>query len=147
MLEGIVGISEVLRSVLSSVGRVAPTDVTVRISGETGTGKALVARRNDEARAVSGRARQDRATAGRRNDTTRRRDRIPAPGCGPGWIAQGAGAAGRRILGTTVISGMLFATGLAVFLVPVLFVAVERFSGAERRHAAPPDPAAAPSEA
>ena len=29
-------------------------------------------------------ARQNRATAGRGDDTTRRRDRVPAPGCGPG---------------------------------------------------------------
>src|SRR5260370_32727385 len=40
--------------------------------------------RDDEARAVSGRARQNRATAGRGDDTTRRRDRVRAPGCGPG---------------------------------------------------------------
>jgi hypothetical protein len=46
-----------------------------------------------------------------------------------------------------VISGMLAATGIAIFLIPVLFVAVERLSGAERRHAAPPDPAPEPSEA
>jgi HAE1 family hydrophobic/amphiphilic exporter-1 len=68
-------------------------------------------------------------------------------GCVPLWIAQGAGAAGRRILGTTVISGMLAATGIAVFLIPVLFVAVERLSGAERRRASPPEPASAPAEA
>ncbi len=59
-------------------------------------------------------------------------------GCVPLWIAQGAGAAGRRILGTTVISGMLAATGIAVFLIPVLFVVVQRLSGAERRRASPP---------
>src|SRR5437870_9971089 len=40
--------------------------------------------RDDEARAVSRRARQNRATAGRGDDTTRRRDRVRAPGCGPG---------------------------------------------------------------
>ena len=40
--------------------------------------------RDDEARAVRGRARQNRATAGRGDDTTRRRDRVRAPGCGPG---------------------------------------------------------------
>src|SRR5258706_411859 len=40
--------------------------------------------RDDEARAVRGRARQNRATAGRGHDTTRRRDRVRAPGCGPG---------------------------------------------------------------
>jgi len=39
--------------------------------------------RDDEARAVRGRARQDRATAGRGGDKTRRRDRVRAPGCGP----------------------------------------------------------------
>ena len=67
-------------------------------------------------------------------------------GCVPLWIASGAGAAGRRILGTTVISGMLAATGIAIFLIPVLFVVVERLSGAERRQA-PSRPAPAPSEA
>ena len=68
-------------------------------------------------------------------------------GCVPLWIAQGAGAAGRQILGTTVIAGMLAATGIAIFLIPVLFVAVERLAGAERRHARAAEPAAAPSEA
>jgi len=68
-------------------------------------------------------------------------------GCVPLWTAQGAGAAGRRILGTTVISGMLAATGIAIFLIPVLFVAVQRLSGAERRHAPPPEPAPTPAEA
>jgi HAE1 family hydrophobic/amphiphilic exporter-1 len=68
-------------------------------------------------------------------------------GCVPLWIAQGAGAAGRRILGTTVICGMLAATGIAVFLIPVLFVGIERLSGAERRRASPPAAASAPAEA
>jgi len=69
-------------------------------------------------------------------------------GCLPLWTARGAGAAGRRILGTTVISGMLAATGIAVFLIPVLFVAVQRLSGAERRHATtPPDAPPAPAKA
>ena len=40
--------------------------------------------RDDEARAVRGRARQNRATAGTGDDTTRRRDRVRAPRCGPG---------------------------------------------------------------
>ena len=44
MFEEIVGTSAVLRSVLSRVSRVAPTDSTVLITGETGTGKELVAR-------------------------------------------------------------------------------------------------------
>jgi multidrug efflux pump subunit AcrB len=54
-------------------------------------------------------------------------------GCVPLWIASGAGAAGRRVLGTAVIAGMLAATGIAIFLVPALFVLVERLAGTERR--------------
>ena len=52
-------------------------------------------------------------------------------GCVPLWIASGSGANSRRILGTVVISGMLAATAIAVFIIPVLFVVVERF--AERK--------------
>jgi multidrug efflux pump len=59
-------------------------------------------------------------------------------GCVPLWIASGAGAAGRQVLGTAVISGMLAATGLAIFVIPVLFVVVERLGGAERAGHTPP---------
>src|SRR5580692_6669034 len=44
MFEEIVGSSEPLRKVLAQVSRVAPTDSTVLIQGETGTGKELIAR-------------------------------------------------------------------------------------------------------
>jgi PAS domain S-box-containing protein len=44
MFEEIVGSSPALKSVLSSIMKVAPTDSTVLITGETGTGKELVAR-------------------------------------------------------------------------------------------------------
>ena len=44
MFEEIVGASEPLRKVLSQVAKVAPTDSTVLILGETGTGKELIAR-------------------------------------------------------------------------------------------------------
>ena len=44
MFEEIVGSSEALRRVLDQVSRVAPTDSTVLIQGETGTGKELIAR-------------------------------------------------------------------------------------------------------
>jgi PAS domain S-box-containing protein len=44
MFEEIVGSSLALRAVLSRVSKVAPTDSTVLITGETGTGKELIAR-------------------------------------------------------------------------------------------------------
>jgi formate hydrogenlyase transcriptional activator len=44
MFEEIVGSSEALRQVLKQVSKVAPTDSTVLILGETGTGKELIAR-------------------------------------------------------------------------------------------------------
>jgi HAE1 family hydrophobic/amphiphilic exporter-1 len=49
-------------------------------------------------------------------------------GCVPLWAAGGAGAASRRILGTVVIGGMLAATLIAVFLIPVTFDVIESFS-------------------
>ena len=47
-------------------------------------------------------------------------------GCVPLWTASGAGSVSRQIMGTTVIGGMLAATCIAIFIVPVLFVTVER---------------------
>ena len=44
MFEEIVGTSPALQSVLSRISKVAPVDSTVLITGETGTGKELVAR-------------------------------------------------------------------------------------------------------
>jgi formate hydrogenlyase transcriptional activator len=44
MFEEIVGISPALQAVLSRVSKVAPSDSTVLVTGETGTGKELVAR-------------------------------------------------------------------------------------------------------
>src|SRR6202035_768973 len=44
MFEEIVGSSQALHAVLSLLSKVAPTDSTVLITGETGTGKELVAR-------------------------------------------------------------------------------------------------------
>jgi HAE1 family hydrophobic/amphiphilic exporter-1 len=48
--------------------------------------------------------------------------------CVPLWIAKGAGAQGRRMLGTTVIGGMVAATCIAIFLIPVTFTLFERLS-------------------
>ncbi len=43
-------------------------------------------------------------------------------GCVPLFIATGAGSVGRQIMGTTVIGGMLAATGIAIFIIPALYV-------------------------
>jgi HAE1 family hydrophobic/amphiphilic exporter-1 len=66
-------------------------------------------------------------------------------GCVPLWIANGSGAAGRRILGTVVITGMLAATGIAIFIIPVSFYLVEKLSVAKKDSliAAPEAPAPA----
>jgi HAE1 family hydrophobic/amphiphilic exporter-1 len=54
-------------------------------------------------------------------------------GCVPLWLATGAGAASRQILGTVVVAGMLAATLLGVFLIPPLYVIVERMARSERK--------------
>jgi multidrug efflux pump len=52
----------------------------------------------------------------------------------PLFFATGAGSASQRAIGTGVMSGMVTATVLAVFLVPVFFVVVRRiFKGSERQ--------------
>ena len=56
-------------------------------------------------------------------------------GLAPLWIALGAGGLARQVIGTVTIVGMLFSTGIAIFLVPVLFVVVERLSRRRRRAA------------
>jgi HAE1 family hydrophobic/amphiphilic exporter-1 len=68
-------------------------------------------------------------------------------GCVPLWIASGAGSVARQIMGTTVIGGMVAATGIAIFIIPALFVLVERM--AKRRGGAhiPAVPQPSPSEA
>jgi HAE1 family hydrophobic/amphiphilic exporter-1 len=49
-------------------------------------------------------------------------------GCVPLAIASGAGAISRQVMGSTVIGGMLAATCLAIFIIPVTFYVVERIS-------------------
>jgi PAS domain S-box-containing protein len=56
MFEEIVGTSPALQAVLSRISKVAPSDSTVLITGETGTGKELVARAIHRRSRRSGRA-------------------------------------------------------------------------------------------
>jgi HAE1 family hydrophobic/amphiphilic exporter-1 len=66
-------------------------------------------------------------------------------GCVPLWIASGSGAVSRQMIGTTVITGMLAATLIAIFIVPALFVLLERF--AHRGDPAPETVAASEGDA
>jgi multidrug efflux pump len=52
--------------------------------------------------------------------------------------AQGAGAVSRRILGTGVMGGMLAATFIAIFIIPVSFYVVEKLRGEKEQPAAVP---------
>jgi HAE1 family hydrophobic/amphiphilic exporter-1 len=48
-------------------------------------------------------------------------------GCIPLWIASGAGAVSRQIMGTTVIGGMLAASAIGIFFIPAMFFFASRF--------------------
>jgi len=58
-------------------------------------------------------------------------------------ISKGAGANSRQILGTTVMGGMLAATLIAIFIIPVTFYVSERFRR-KPEHAPLPDAVPAP---
>ena len=64
-------------------------------------------------------------------------------GCVPLYMASGSGAESRKILGTVVIAGMLAATALAIFLIPSLFVMVEKLAGKGKGKAKVPEAAPA----
>ncbi|MDB5477315.1 MAG: hydrophobe/amphiphile efflux family protein [Phenylobacterium sp.] len=66
-------------------------------------------------------------------------------GVAPLAVATGAGAQSRIAIGTAVIGGMLTATALAIFFVPLSFVLVRRLFHARRKAAATPAQEGAPS--
>ena len=71
-------------------------------------------------------------------------------GCVPLWTATGAGAISRRVLGSAVIGGMLAASLIAIFLIPVSFDVVERLAhrGKGKKEERPaPKPLAKPTAA
>jgi hydrophobic/amphiphilic exporter-1 (mainly G- bacteria), HAE1 family len=70
-------------------------------------------------------------------------------GCVPLWTASGAGSVARRIMGTTVIGGMLAASFIGIFFVPAIFCIVERWSGAGKESISgtlPATPSPAPGD-
>jgi multidrug efflux pump len=54
-------------------------------------------------------------------------------GCIPLWLASGAGSVARQVMGTAVIGGMIAASALAIFFIPVAFYVVERLAGGEKK--------------
>jgi HAE1 family hydrophobic/amphiphilic exporter-1 len=56
-------------------------------------------------------------------------------GCVPLWMATGAGAIARRVVGSCVIGGMAAATGIAILVIPVTFYLMERLGGGRRKPA------------
>jgi HAE1 family hydrophobic/amphiphilic exporter-1 len=56
-------------------------------------------------------------------------------GCVPLAIATGAGSVGRQIMGTTVIGGMLASTMIAIFIIPALYVLVEKVASIGKHRA------------
>ena len=59
-------------------------------------------------------------------------------GCVPLAIASGAGAISRQVMGYVVIFGMLAASGIAIFLIPVTFYVVEKLGHKGDTGAHPP---------
>jgi hydrophobic/amphiphilic exporter-1 (mainly G- bacteria), HAE1 family len=69
-------------------------------------------------------------------------------GCVPLYISTGAGAISRRVLGTVVIGGMLAASLLAIFFIPVSFDVIERMGNyftREKPGGEKPAPAVSPT--
>jgi HAE1 family hydrophobic/amphiphilic exporter-1 len=56
-------------------------------------------------------------------------------GCVPLWMASGSGAIARQVMGTTVIGGMLAASAIAIFLIPLSFYLVEKLVSFRRGQA------------
>ncbi|MCU0602433.1 MAG: multidrug efflux RND transporter permease subunit [Desulfobacterales bacterium] len=64
-------------------------------------------------------------------------------GCVPLAIASGSGAVSRQVMGTGVIGGMLTASFIAIFLIPMCFYVVEKLShrgDSAKTHTPAPDP-------
>src|SRR2546428_6433603 len=67
-------------------------------------------------------------------------------GCVLLWTASGAGSVARQIMGTTVIGGMIAASGSAIFIIPALLVLVERLAKSRKAKEVPAGTLPLPSE-
>jgi HAE1 family hydrophobic/amphiphilic exporter-1 len=55
-------------------------------------------------------------------------------GCVPLVMASGSGSIARKVMGAAVIGGMTAATFIAIFLIPVTFFVVTKFSDRGKKH-------------
>ena len=67
-------------------------------------------------------------------------------GCVPLMLATGSGAASRSTMGTGVVFGMSISTAIGLFLIPVCYVFVQRFSDRQQKTTPPAAPAVAGHE-
>ncbi len=65
-------------------------------------------------------------------------------GCVPLAMASGSGAIARRVMGFAVIGGMLFATCIAIFIIPVTFYLVETLVHKKGKHGSGDSPPQSP---
>jgi len=65
-------------------------------------------------------------------------------GCVPLWVATGSGSVSRQVLGTAVIGGMLAATCIAIFIIPVSFSFIQHLIHGKAPPAREPLPAKEP---
>jgi hydrophobic/amphiphilic exporter-1 (mainly G- bacteria), HAE1 family len=64
-------------------------------------------------------------------------------GCVPLMLATGSGAASRATMGTGVVFGMTISTAIGLFLIPVCYVFVQKFSDEKKKNVPEPGPTAA----
>ncbi len=67
-------------------------------------------------------------------------------GCVPLWLASGSGGVSRQTMGTVVIGGMLSATLLGIFIIPVTFFVIEKLSHGGKETADKPEKTTSPPE-
>jgi len=60
-------------------------------------------------------------------------------GCMPLYFALGAGMVSRRILGTTVVGGMLAASAIAILVIPSTFYIIEKLSHRKKQKETSPE--------
>ena len=79
-------------------------------------------------------------------DTARCPRTVAARCFNPGSPPVRAGSVARQVMGTTVIGGMLAASFMGVFLIPVLYYVVEKLTGGKAQAKKAAEPAASATQ-